>query len=458
MPNVTSTPQTRRAHHYISGGLILVALGLFAAAGALAVVRPIADTAPPVYQARETLALPSNLPQLGNQGSEPYIDETRIRSGDTLSAILQRLNVQEPGLQQFLVQDKDARSIYKLYPGRSVQAALNADGGLEWLRYFHTPGTQDDGKFVSKWLEITPDGKNGFTAKERSAPTETQTRIAQGEIDSSLFGATDAADIPDSITFQMADILGSKIDFVRDLRRGDSFRIVYETYSFQGREVGSGRILALEFKNADKTYDAVWFKPEGESGGYYDFSGKSLKGAFLRSAIKFTRISSTFGMRRHPIQGVWRGHTGVDFAAPSGTPIHATADGVVSFVGQQRGYGNIIILKHNNGISTFYAHQSHFASGIKVGQHVEQGQVIGYVGATGWATGPHLHYEFRVDNKPVNPLSVNLPVAKSLTPAQLNAFNSKLSSFEDHFKLLAALQQEGRNSTDEDDVKVASAN
>src|SRR5690606_13377038 len=225
------------------------------------------------------------------------------------------------------------------------------------------------------------------------------------------------------------------------------FRIIYETYSHQGHDVGAGRILALEFQNRDKTYEAVWFAPQGESGSYYDFSGASLKGAFLRTALKFTRISSTFGMRKHPVHGVWRGHKGVDYAAPSGTPIHATADGVVEFKGRQNGYGNTIILKHHNGYSTLYAHQSRYAKGLTKGDKVSQGQLIGYVGSTGWATGPHLHYEFRVNNKPIDPLSVDLPVARTLDKSQRKAFDQTVAQYQDHMQFLASMQ--------EDDLQVA---
>ncbi|WP_434089510.1 peptidoglycan DD-metalloendopeptidase family protein [Neopusillimonas aromaticivorans] len=446
-------------HHYITGGLALLALSLFVTAGALAVVKPITEASPPpVYQARQVLDLPSPLPAFGESASldAPFMDETRIRSGDTLAAVLQRLNIQESNLQQFLVQEESARSIYKLFPGRTVQAALNAQGGLEWLRYYHTPGTRQGGEFVSKWLEIRPDGNGGFVAQEQAEATETQMRIAEGEIRHSLFGATDAANIPDAITFQMAEILGSKIDFMRDLRKGDRFRIIYETHSHQGREVGSGRVLAIEFNNGDKVHDAIWFQPEGESGGYYDFDGKSMKGAFLRSALKVSRISSTFGMRRHPIHGNWRGHKGVDYAAPTGTPIHATADGVIDFIGVQGGYGNTIVLKHGNNISTYYAHQSRFAAGLKKGDRVEQGQLIGYVGSTGWSTGPHLHYEFRVSGTPIDPLSVDLPVAKVLTPPQMATFQSKLGAFRSHLNFLAVLQDQDETGNDTE-INLASA-
>lgn len=448
-PSYRELLRTRyKNRHLLRNSLVLVALGLFAGAAALAVVRP--PETPIIYQTQTRLALPSPFPeplgQLESNDDAPYIAEIRIRRGDTLAALLQRLNVQENGLQQFLVQNKDARSIYKLYPGRTVQAAMNADGQLLSLRYNHTPGSTEQGEHVSKWLEITPDDAGGFNAAEHIQPSDTEVRVAEGQIESSLFAATDKADIPDAITLQMAEILSSKIDFVQDLRRGDHFHIIYQAHSYQGRESGAGRILALEFINKGKTYEAIWFEPKDGAGGYYDFSGTSLQGAFLRTALKFSRISSTFGLRKHPIHGNWRGHSGVDYAAPSGTPIHATADGTVDFIGRQNGYGNVIILKHHNAYTTLYAHQSNFAKGLKKGDKVSQGQLIGYVGATGWATGPHLHYEFRVNKKPVDPLSIDLPVARTMEKTDRKAFEATLAQYQEHLEMLASLRGE-QNAT-----------
>lgn len=437
----------RKPHHFVRNGIALVALGLFVTAAALAVVKP--PEAPTVYQASKLLDLPEPFPQPLADATTPFISETQIRRGDTLAALLQRLRVQERGLQQFLVQNKDARSIYKLYPGRSIQAALDGDGNLLWLRYNHTPAANENGKYVSKWLEVSANGDESFTATEHSQAADVQVRIAESEINSSLFGATDSAGIPDAITLQMTEILGSKIDFMQDLRQGDRFRIVYESYSHEGQEIGAGKILALEFVNKNKAYEAVWFATDKLPGSYYDFNGSSLKGAFLRTALKFSRISSTFGMRKHPVHGGWRGHKGVDYAAPTGTPIHSTADGVVEFVGKQNGYGNTIIIKHHSNFSTLYAHQSRFAPGIKKGQAVSQGELIGYVGSTGWATGPHLHYEFRVDNKQIDPLSVDLPVARTLDGQQRKAFDRSVALYREHIQLLATDQSS-------DDTQVAS--
>lgn len=425
--------------HRITKSLIIAAAGLFITAAALAVVKPPEPTLP-TYQALQTLDLAPIHALSGDARPAPFIAETRIRRGDTMAAVLQRLNVSDQGLQPFLVQNKDARSIYKLYPGRVVQAALDDRGALVWLRYTHTPGTQDKDGYVTKWLEVRPDDKGSFTAIEHSAPAQVQVRIAEGDISSSLFGAADSANVPDAITLEMVDILSSKIDFLKDLRRGDKFRIVYDVYTHEGREAGSGKIRALEFINRNKTYSAVWFKPSDGQGGYYDFSGNSLKGAFLRNAIKFTRISSGFGMRKHPIHKQWKGHAGVDYAAPSGTPIRATADGTVDFIGRKNGYGNVIILKNHGKYTTLYAHQSRFAPGLRRGAKVQQGDVIGYVGSTGWATGPHLHYEFRIDNKPVDPLAVDLPVTRPLEADQRKVFKTVAAQYQTYIDFLTRIQ------------------
>lgn len=421
--------------------LIVTALGLFAGAAALGMVQqPDRSEIPPSRLIRSPLPLSAEQVEVSAPSAAPYISETRIRPGDTLSAVLQRLELDSPQLQGFLTHDASARSIYKLYPGRAVQAATDADGNLVWLRYIHTPGNESDGQVVTRMLQVEPAG-DGYKAREITEDTDRQTRVAVGTIRSSLFGATDAAGIPDSVTMQMADILSAKIDFLRDLRQGDQFRVVYEVRSHDGRYAGAGRVLALEFINNGKAYNAVWFSADGKNGSYYDFDGTSLRGAFLRTALKFSRISSTFGMRMHPIHKTWTGHKGVDYAAPAGTPIHATADGTVEFAGWQNGYGNVVILKHYGKYSTVYAHQSRIAAGLRKGDKIAQGQLIGYVGSTGWATGPHLHYEFRVDNQPVDPLSVDLPVARALEPAEQRAFAQAVAPYKQQIQLLTEFQQ-----------------
>ncbi|MFC4296581.1 peptidoglycan DD-metalloendopeptidase family protein [Castellaniella hirudinis] len=434
MPEAHQPPRRR----HVTRSLLFAAGGLFLTAAALAVVQP-SPPPEPVFQARQTLDLPP-LDARANHDAAPYIASTRIRRGDTVADLLNRLGINENGLLAFLTHDARARSIYKLYPGRTVQAALNDQGRMVWLRYAHTPGATAKSGVDSAWLEVRPE-HDGFSAQERTIAAVRETRIAEGEINSSLFGAADQAQIPDAVTMEMVDILGSRIDFLKDLRKGDRFRIVYEAYMHDGEQVGTGHIRALEFINKGKTYSAVWFQNGQQPGGYYDFSGASLKGAFLRTAIKFTRISSGFGMRMHPIHNKWIGHKGVDYAAPSGTPIYATADGSVEFIGRQNGYGNVIILKNFGKYSTLYAHQSRFAKGLKKGDRVQQGQLIGYVGSTGWATGPHLHYEFRIDKRPVDPLAVDLPVARTLDSADRKAFQAVAARYLPQIELLARLQE-----------------
>lgn len=445
---------SKRGGSLIRRTLLVCSLGLFAGAAALGMVQqPDRTELPPLRLIDSVLPLKQEQIQVSVNAPAPYISETRIRSGDTLASVLQRLDIDDGKLQGFLTHDASARSIYRLYPGRAVQAATDDEGKLIWLRYIHTPGNEVGGQVVTKLLQVTAKD-DGYQAEEVTQDTNLQTRVAVGTINSSLFAATDAAGIPDSITMQMADILGSKIDFLRDLRRGDEFRVVYEVRSHDGRYAGAGRLLAVEFINNGKSHNAVWFSADNKAGSYYDFDGTSLRGAFLRTALKFSRISSTFGMRMHPIHKTWTGHKGVDYAAPSGTPIHSTADGTVDFAGWQNGYGNVVIVKHFGKYSTLYAHQSRIRPGLKKGDKISQGDLVGYVGATGWATGPHLHYEFRINNQPVDPLSVDLPIALTLEPAEKRAFMQAVAPHKRQIELLAQLQQQG--SAQEAQAKVAS--
>ncbi|WP_236844636.1 M23 family metallopeptidase [Bordetella sp. 15P40C-2] len=438
-----SRPESPRRVGWIRRTLLVTTVGLFAGAAALGMVQqPDHAKLPESRQIQTVLSLGADQLRVSEASAEaPYVSETRIRSGDTLATVLQRLDVDAPGLQRFLTHAPSARSIYKLYPGRSVQAATDAEGNLLWLRYIHTPGQEVDGQVATKMLVVTP-SDDTYKAEEVTENTDLQTRVAAGTIRSSLFGATDAAGIPDSITQQMADVLGAKIDFLRDLQPGDQFRVVYEVRSHEGRYAGAGRLLAVEFINKGKAHNAVWFSPDGKTGNYYSFDGVSLRGEFLRTALKFTRISSTFGGRMHPIHRTWTGHKGVDYAAPTGTPVHATADGTIEFAGWQNGYGNVVIIKHHGKISTLYAHQSRIVSDIKVGTKVSQGQLIGYVGSTGWSTGPHLHYEFRIDNKPVDPLSADLPVSRPLEANEARKFQAATATYKQQLALMTAYQQD----------------
>jgi murein DD-endopeptidase MepM/ murein hydrolase activator NlpD len=219
-----------------------------------------------------------------------------------------------------------------------------------------------------------------------------------------LFAATDDANIPDAVANQLASIFSGDIDFQRGLRKGDRFSVIYESLEADGESLRTGRVISAEFVNAGKTLQAFWYQEDGSKGGYFNAQGRSLRHAYLASPLTFSRITSGFKMRFHPILQTWRAHLGVDYGAPQGTPIQAVGSGVVDFAGVQGGYGNVVFVKHNNQNTTVYAHMSKI--NVKRGQVISQGQVLGLVGATGWATGPHLHFEFRVNGKQQDPLSM----------------------------------------------------
>lgn len=423
---------SRKARIISSSALFLAACAVGAAG-----VAPMAPDAAnlPVKSITEQLSLPQLSEQVAalTQGQQSYISEERIRPGDTLATLLTRLGVDDDTAANFIKADRTARSLFQLKPGRLVQAKTSDDGELLWL----SATASDSRDAPAHTLTITREGDH-FKAAETQAQLERRIEMRTGEIRSSLFAATDTAQMPDNISSQLVEMFSTDIDFASDLRRGDHFNVVYETFWQNGEYVRSGRILAAEFVNAGKSFQAVWFEEPGskQGGGYYSFDGKSLKKAFLKSPLEFSRISSGFSMRLHPITGQWKQHKGVDFAAATGTPIRAAADGSIEFAGRQNGYGNLIVIKHWGKYSTAYGHMSRFASGMRKGLKVSQGEIIGYVGSTGWATGPHLHYEFRVDNEPRDPLKVDIPNAQPLAGVGLQRFRAVAEDMSHRFALL----------------------
>ena len=413
------------------------ALGLAVIAFGAAGVAPMAPDASdlPVKSISQVLALPDINAQLYALEDSPqnFVREEKIRAGDTLAALLGRLGVEDDAAAAFIKTDAAARAVFHLPPGKRVQAQTSANGTLQML----SASLGDGAGNGLKNLVIRREGTT-LKAAITTAPLEKRVEMHAGVIRSSLFAATDAAQIPDNVAKQIIDMFSTDIDFASDLQRGDRFNVVYETFWQNGEFVRAGRILAGEFTNGGASYRTVWFDEPGtaQGGGYYSFDGKSLKKAFLKSPLEFSRISSGFSMRVHPISGQWKRHEGVDFAAAVGTPIRASGDGVVEFVGGQNGYGNVVVVKHWSNYSTAYAHMSRFSSGLRKGAHVSQGDVIGYVGMTGWSTGPHLHYEFRVNNKPRDPLSVDVPNAQPLTVAERHRFQNVASDMLHRFALL----------------------
>jgi murein DD-endopeptidase MepM/ murein hydrolase activator NlpD len=312
----------------------------------------------------------------------------------------------------------ESSAFRKLPVGAEVQTETTASGSLLSLRYY--------GKVIGAETreQILVEKQNGVF-KSKSLPVQLEKRILvrSGEIKTSLYEAIDGTDLPDITANQLNEIFSGEIDFHHDLRKGDKFTVVYEMTYNNGIMVRSGRIKAAEFINQGRTYRAVYFLKDEQHGDYFTPEGKSVHKAFLRSPIEFTRVSSGFtNSRFHPILHKWGAHRGVDFAAPTGTSVRATSDGVVTLAGKQNGYGNVVMMRHQGKYSTVYGHLSGFAKGLRNGQHVSQGEVIGYVGMTGLATGPHLHYEFRVGGEQRDPLRIALPDARPLDSSYREAF------------------------------------
>ena len=372
----------------------------------------------------EQIALPA-LPSAGD-ATESYWREARIERGDTIASILQRLQIDDTSASQVLQRTSEARLLYRLIPGRTIRAHTTAAGQLLALRYLN--GTQ--------LLKIDREG-DALVVSEGAAEVETRLEMRSGEIRSSLFAATDAAGMSDAVAVQIAEVFSTDIDFHRDLRKGDRFAAVYEVQYHQGEPVKTGRLLSAEFVNNGKTFQAVWFQnPDGE-GGYYTPDGKNIRKAFLRSPLEFSRISSGFTISRfHPVLQTWRAHKGVDYAAPTGTRVRATGDGIIEFVGRQGGYGNLVVLRHQSKYTTWYGHLSGFAPGMQKGKRIVQGDVIGFVGSTGIATGPHLHYEFRTNDVHQDPLRVAMPPAPPLAPQHRAAFDENARPLAERLALV----------------------
>lgn len=358
-----------------------------------------------------------------------FVREERIQRGDSVASLMTRLGIQDESAFQFLRENRSAQAIFRqLSPGKPVIAHVAESGELQALIY--PLNGKDRALFVER--------RDGLLqATERTLQLETHVFIKSGEIRYSLFGATDAAGLPDSVATQIADIFGGDIDFHRDLRRGDRFAVIYESYSYLGRPTRTGRLLAAEFVNNGKTYRAVWYEDVDGNGGYYAADGRNIRKAFLRSPLEFSRITSGFTSSRfHPILQKWRAHQGIDYGAPSGTRVKSTADGVIDFAGNRGGYGRAVIIRHQGRYTTLYGHLSGFAPGIRNGARVAQGDVIGYVGSSGWSTGPHLHYEFRNNGVFQNPLAMVLPSAPPLGAMQLTKFHAHAQPHLDHLNLI----------------------
>ncbi|MFC5527738.1 OapA family protein [Rhodanobacter ginsengisoli] len=405
-----------REHWVLAGTALLITLlsGFIMPAWASA-MRPVAT---PAAHALLPLALPK-IDRVST--SMPTVDDwqaVRVQPGQTLSDIFNGRGLSMTDLQKVMDAAGDGKAaLHTIRPGEEFDFLLGNDGSLKGFRFEQDQSTR---------AVVRLDGDHPtLTLEQRDMDLREQ--VAHGTIRSSLYAAGDQAGMNAAMVGKLADLFKYDIDFVQDLRVGDSFTVIYDDIYRDGVRYGEGNIIAAEFINQGKRYTAYRFKKADGDYGWFSEDGRPIEKSFLRIPVDFTRISSKFSTARmHPILGRMRAHKGVDYAAPSGTPIHAAGDGVIRYHGWERGYGNFVVIQHNNTISTAYGHMSRFVKGQHVGEHVRQGEVIGYVGMTGLATGPHLHYEFRVNGVQRNPQTVTLPQPQPLPASQLARFKAQV--------------------------------
>ena len=361
--------------------------------------------------------LSAQLESLADHGLSLHRNDI-TRGTDTPQTLLARLGVSDSSAIAFLRSDPTARKLLGGRGGKMVQVSVGDNGSLETLIARYPAERSEQAR--THFTRMTVMRVNGrWMSHVETVPLASQVRLGSGTIRSSLFGATDDALLPDAIASQLSDIFSTEIDFHRELRKGDTFSVVYEALTADGEVIswneGAGRILAAEFVNNGRAHHAMWFSSgEGGKSGYFGLDGSSKRRSFLSSPMQFSRVTSSFAMRFHPIMQSWRAHLGVDYGAPTGTTVRSVGDGTVAIAGWQSGYGNVVQVQHGNDRSTLYAHLSRIE--VKKGQHVDQGQSIGAVGMTGWATGPHLHFEFRVKGVHQDPIKI----AKASEPVTLD--------------------------------------
>ncbi|MFT5504395.1 MAG: murein DD-endopeptidase MepM/ murein hydrolase activator NlpD [Gammaproteobacteria bacterium] len=340
-----------------------------------------------------------------------------IKSGDTLASIFSKKGISARTTHEIANLNEQTKTLRTIRPGQTIDLLVDSNQNLRKMKY--SPD-------ITKTLEIHRKEDQSFGSQLVNFHLDAFPVFREGVISSSLFEAAAEAKIPERVIMDMASIFGWDIDFALDIRKGDRFSLVYNELYKEDVKIRSGRILAAEFINNGKTYRAIYYIDPDGNGDYFTETGKSMRKAFLRSPVEFTRISSRFSNKRwHPILSKWRSHKGVDYAAARGTPIRASGDGKITFAGNKGGYGRVVIIQHGGRYTTVYGHLNKFARGARSGKKVKQGQIIGYVGSSGLATGPHLHYEFRVNGVHRNPLTVKLPEAKPVLPSFVKHFKDQ---------------------------------
>ncbi|MCP8463119.1 peptidoglycan DD-metalloendopeptidase family protein [Pseudomonas sp. ZM23] len=369
----------------------------------------------------------SNKQPSPSASAEPAWKSVTVGKGDTLSTVFAKAGLPANVVHDMLAANKDAKQFTRLDIGQDVDFLIDAKGGLQGLKV-----KRSDLETIS----LSKSAK-GYDFKRDLVKPSVHANYAHGRIDSSLFAAGKDAGLSHDLIMSMANIFGYDVDFALDIREGDEFDVIYESQQVNGKQVGTGSILAARFVNRGKEYTAVRYTTKQGNTSYFRADGTSMRKAFIRTPVDFARISSRFSMGRfHPILNKIRAHKGVDYAAPIGTPIKATGDGKILEAGRKGGYGNAVVIQHGQRYRTVYGHMSRFAKGIRTGIAVKQGQIIGYVGMTGLATGPHLHYEFQINGQHVDPLSAKLPMADPLGGAERKRFMAQTQP------LMARMDQE----------------
>lgn len=401
------------------GGLGVLLLGTGVTAFGIAPLAPDAAQLP-VRQVVEAAAAPwtSEAPE-ESSNMAAAVPLTLFRSDttrreDNAQSLLQRLGVKDTAATSFISKDAAARTLLLGQAGKLVSVEADAQHRLQRLVARWQPGSN------SQYQRLVLEKQSGqWTSRLEQAELASAVRLSSGTIRTSLFAATEAARLPDSVAAQLAELFAGDIDFRRDLQPGDRFNVVYETLEADGEVLKFGRLLSAEFVNNGKSHQLMWFQAPGEKGGYYNFDGQSMRRAFLASPLEFSRVSSGYGMRFHPISGGQKAHLGIDYASPTGTPVRTVADGTVGFAGWQNGYGNVVVVEHSQNKSTLYAHLSRI--NVRKGQRVDQGTTVGLVGSTGASTGAHLHFEYKVGKQHFDPLTIARQTEGKPIPAQAKA-------------------------------------
>jgi len=445
-PKPATHPLIRYRWPLIATAIVTITITLSLATGDAEAMR--SNSATEISQAQQPnipLALPRNdtlqqlkpVEQTTPLATQPQPQIVRVNSGDSLSVIFSKQGISARQLQEIVALGEQSTALTRLYPGDELRLTVSDEGQLQALQY-----DIDD----AQTLDISRlDGR--FQATIIQHPLETRVRHVHGIINSSLFLSAQRAGLSDNLTMKLAGIFGWDIDFALDIRQGDHFSVIYDEIFRDGEKIRDGDIHVAEFSNRKHTYSAVRYTDASNRTDYYTPEGMSMRKAFLRTPVEFSRISSRFSLhRKHPVLNRIRAHKGVDYAAPRGTPIKATGDGKVVFRGTKGGYGKAIILQHGQRYTTLYGHMSRFAKGIRNGKRVRQGQTIGYIGSSGLATGPHLHYEFRLNGVHRNPLTVKFPEASPIDKRYRDDFLAQAKQAMARLALLQAPQQLSMNS------------